>query len=75
MKAVAGTGQIVAFGIRYEEKGTLRKEKARAENPEAYPLGFGLTKVTKRNYKPINELLALHEAKGAGKDDSKSKKQ
>src|SRR6185295_1378079 len=34
LKSVAGTGQIVAFGSRYGEKGTLRKKDSKAENPD-----------------------------------------
>ena len=34
LKSVAGTGQIVAFGSRYGEKGTLRKNGAKPERPE-----------------------------------------
>src|SRR6266511_2782240 len=29
MKSIAGTGQIIAFGSRYAEKGTLRKKEAK----------------------------------------------
>src|SRR6266536_3619679 len=45
LKSVAGTGQIVAFGSRYKEKGTLRTKEAKAENPDVYPVAMGLTKV------------------------------
>jgi len=75
LKSVAGTGQIVGFGSRYEEKGALRQTDAKPDKPEAYPLGFGMTKVAKRDYKPINELLALHNSKSAGAGEKKSKKE
>jgi hypothetical protein len=75
LKSVAGTGQIVGFGSRYEEKGSLRQTDAKPEKPDAYPLGFGMTKVAKRDYKPINELLALHNSKSAGDGEKKSKKE
>jgi len=75
LKSVAGTGQIVGFGSRFEEKGSLRQTDAKAEKPDTYPLGFGMTKVAKRDYKPINELLALHNSKSAGDGEKKSKKE
>src|SRR5438093_12460038 len=36
LKQVAGTGQIVAFGSRYELKAQLRKPNERSENPDPY---------------------------------------
>ncbi len=33
LQRVAGTGQCVAFGSRYQEKGSVRREVALAENP------------------------------------------
>ena len=75
LKSVAGTGQIVGFGSRFEEKGSLRQTDAKPEKPDTYPLGFGMTKVAKRDYKPINELLALHNSKSAGAGEKKSKKE
>jgi hypothetical protein len=65
LKSIAGTGQVVAFGGRHEEKGTVRKETAKAENPTVYPLGFGLTKLSKRakeDYAPIKDLRSLEKA-------------
>ena len=45
LKSVAGTGQIVAFGSRYGEKGTLRQKDAKPENPDVYPVAMGLIKM------------------------------
>ena len=59
LKAVAGTRQCVAFGSRYADKGRVRKTEEKAENPEGYPVAFGLTKVKATDYKPVKELLAL----------------
>ncbi len=59
LKAVAGTRQCVAFGFRHADKGRVRKADEKAENPEVYPVAFGLTKVRETDYKPVKELLAL----------------
>ena len=45
LKQVAGTGQIVSFGSRYELKAQLRKPNERPENPDPYTVSIGLTKV------------------------------
>ena len=64
LKSVAGTGQIVAFGSRYKEKGTLRKKEAKAENPDVYPVEMGLTKVQEgKDYEPLKQLAKLRGAK------------
>ena len=63
LKAVAGTGQIVAFGSRYGEKGTLRKKETKPENPDVYPVAMGLTKVTEgKDYEPLKQLAKLRDA-------------
>ena len=64
LKAVAGTGQIVAFGSRYGEKGKLRKKETKPENPDVYPVAMGLTKVKERDdYEPLKQLAKLRDAK------------
>jgi hypothetical protein len=67
LKSVAGTGKIVALGVRYGNNGTVRPPEAKAENPDVYPLGFGMRKISMKDYKPINELNALIAAKAPGK--------
>lgn len=67
LKSVAGTGQIVAFGFRHYPKGTVRKPDVKPENPDVHPKGLGLTRVKARDYKPLNELVALHKEKSAAK--------
>ena len=63
LKTVAGTGQIVAFGSRYTEKGKLRKKDTKAENPDVYPVAMGLTKVKERDdYEPLKQLAKLRDA-------------
>jgi hypothetical protein len=64
LKTIAGTGQIVAFGSRYGEKGALRKKETKPENPDVYPVAMGLTKVKERNdYEPLQQLAKLRDAK------------
>src|SRR5436190_15332761 len=64
LKAVAGTGQLVAFGSRYGDKGTLRKKEAKPENPDVYPVAMGLTKVKEeKDYEPLKQLAKLRDAK------------
>ena len=63
MKTVAGTGQIVAFGSRYTEKGKLRKKETKPENPDVYPVAMGLTKVKDRDdYEPLKQLAKMRDA-------------
>src|SRR6266571_4495310 len=64
LKSVATTGQIVAFGSRYGEKGTLRKKAAKPEKPDVYPVAMGLTKVKEeKDYEPLKQLVKLRDAK------------
>ena len=73
LKSVAGTGQIVAFGSRPENKAiTLRKADAKAEKPDVYPKGWGMYKVKPRNYAPINQLIKLQSKKTDAKEPVKS---
>jgi hypothetical protein len=65
LKSVAGTGQIVAFGVRHKPKGTIRKADAKVEKPDVYPTGFGLTKIKQKDYAPVKALLELQKTKGA----------
>jgi hypothetical protein len=68
LKAVAGTGTIVAFGQRHSNNGTVRKLDAKTENPDVYPIGFGMQKVSMKDYKPLNELKALRSGKASEKN-------
>lgn len=65
LKSVVGSDQIVSFGTRYENKATVRKPDAKPENPETYPLGWGMQKVSMKDYKPLNDLRALSTEKSA----------
>jgi hypothetical protein len=58
LKEVAGTGQIVAFGSRYDPPARLRKADERPENPDPYLTNIGLQKVRARtDYPPVRALL------------------
>jgi hypothetical protein len=59
-KRAAGTGQVIGFGHTYELKGLghLRGHGEEVTSPDPYPVGHGLTKVTRGpDYPPIKELL------------------
>jgi hypothetical protein len=60
LKAVAGTGEIVAVGGR-AQPARLRKAKDKPTDPDVYPVDHGLTKVEDRrsNYSPIHNLRLL----------------
>ena len=60
LKSVAGTGEIVAFGSRFQPS-RLRKAKDKPTDPDVYPLDHGLTKMGDRrsDYAPIRELRSL----------------
>ena len=58
LNAVAGTGQIVSFGSRYEFHAALRKADETPKNPDPYIVHMGLTKVSGRTaYAPIRALI------------------
>ena len=60
LKQVAGTGQIVSFGSRYQLKARVRPADERPANPDPYALNIGLTKVRGRtDYAPIRALAAF----------------
>jgi hypothetical protein len=61
LKTLAGGEQFVAFGVRHKPKGTVRAADAKAEKPDVYPTGFGLTKVKKHDYAPIKDLAELRK--------------
>ena len=58
LKEVAGTGQIIAFGSRYDPQARLRKADERPKNPDPYSTNIGLQKISGRtNYPPVRALL------------------
>lgn len=59
---LAGTGQIVAFGSRYDLKARLRRPDERLADPDRYSLNFGLAKVRGRtDYAPVRALAAFKD--------------
>jgi len=67
LKSVAGTGQIVALGSRYGEKGTLRKLDAKPANADPYPVAMGLIKVKEeKDYEPVRQLARLRHTRPPG---------
>jgi len=60
LQQVAGTGQIVSFGSRYQPKARLRAADERPANPDPYSVNVGLMKVRGRtDYAPIRALAAF----------------
>ena len=58
LKEIAGTGQIVGFGSRYEGRPRLRKADERPENPDPFSTNIGLQKVRSRtDWPPIRAIL------------------
>jgi len=58
LQSVAGTGDIVAFGSRWEGVPRVRPITDKPTNPDPYSLNTGLTKVRGNNqYAPIRALL------------------
>ena len=57
LQAVAGTGQIVAFGSRFEIKPRLRRATERVGQPDRYVVSSGLTKVRGRTDYPVVRAL------------------
>ncbi len=58
LKQVAGTDQIVSFGSRFELRARVRKPGERPQDPDAYSVSVGLTKVRgNTDYQPVRALL------------------
>jgi hypothetical protein len=58
LKSVAGTGQIVAFGLRWEGTPRVRPTAEKPASPDAYSINTGVTKVAGRTeYAPISALI------------------
>ena len=58
LKQVAGTGQIVSFGSRWQLKARVRNADAKPMNPDVYTVNTGVTRVRgNTEYAPIRALL------------------
>jgi hypothetical protein len=64
-KTMAGTGEVIGFGGRDLQLGRLRKLEDTVSDPDVYPVGWGLIKMSDRGsqYAPIRELRALPKEK------------
>jgi hypothetical protein len=57
LKTIAGTGQIVAFGSRWEGTPRVREANEPPADPDEYTINTGLTKVVGRtDYAPVRAL-------------------
>lgn len=61
LKTVAGTGQGIGFGARYNTKTRLRKTTDKVEAPDTYPIGMGLTKMGNR-HRQSTIIVGIKEA-------------
>jgi hypothetical protein len=61
LKTIAGTGDVIGFGSRDKPAGRLRKSDDKPADPDTYPVGFGLMRMSNRgtDYPPIRELRSM----------------
>ena len=60
LKSVAGSGQVVAFGSRYELKPRVRQANEKPETPDPYVVSMGLAKAREgSDNPPVRALLAF----------------
>lgn len=58
LRQVAGTNQIVAFGLRWETTPTVRANNDAPVNPDPYTLNAGVVKVAGRtDYAPVRAIV------------------
>src|SRR5262245_31964396 len=58
LKTIAGTGQVVAFGLRWDGVPQLRQANEPPARPDPYTVNAGLTKIHGRTeYAPIRALI------------------
>lgn len=61
LQAVAGTGQGIGFGSRYDTKTRLRQTTDQVEAPDTYPIGVGLFKTGNQGHQSTI-IIAIREA-------------
>jgi hypothetical protein len=62
LKDLAGTGQIVGFGSRYDPPARLRRADERQANPDVYSTNMGLHKIrSNTDWPPIRALAAFRD--------------
>jgi hypothetical protein len=60
LKSVAGSGQVVAFGSRFELKPRVRRADEKPDAPDAYTVSIGLAKAREGSENPpVRALLAF----------------
>ena len=75
LKTKAGSGEVLGFGSRFSAKAKVRSADEKAENPDVYPVAFGLVKSSQRSstYGPIKALQTGAEKKSSEPKDSPPK--
>jgi hypothetical protein len=75
LKATAGSGDVIGFGSRHVPKAKVRSVNEKPENPDPYPVAFGLVKSNRRSstYGPIKALQAGAEKKSSEPKESQPK--
>jgi hypothetical protein len=62
-RSVAGTGEAVGFGRRYQPIGRFRKADEKPESPDPYPLHIGVVRMGNRTGVPeVREVVAKLKA-------------
>ena len=57
LQSVAGSGQIVGFGSRWDLKARVRASDEKPDNADPYAMGIGVTKIRRTDYAPVKALL------------------
>jgi hypothetical protein len=63
LRSVAGKGEVIGFGFRYEAPGRVRKATEKPESPDLYPTNIGIVRMGKAMISP--DLLAALKAAGS----------
>lgn len=63
LKSVAGKGQGIGFGRRYQPNGRVRTAAEKPSSPDVYPIGFGIVKMgSEHRQNSIIEELRRHKS-------------
>ena len=62
IKSVAGTGEVVGFGRRYQPLGRLRPMTEQAAKPDTYPIHLGVVKASARTVPEVRDVVAKIKA-------------
>ena len=62
LKAIAGTGEVVSLGSRYQLNARLRRADERPENPDPYVVSIGLQRMRgQTTYPPVRALIEYRQ--------------